>query len=550
MKVYERLAQAFKDEGVTHVFGMMGDGNMHWMEGLHKIGVELIEVRHEGVGLGMADGWARHTRTPGVCTATCGPGTTQLATALVTAARARSPLVAFCGEFPGNDQDYNQRFDQAKFADACEAGFVRVVSPDYADEAVRKAFYLARLESRPIMLSAPMDVQQESFEDDDPYMPSSVLMPAAPAVRADPAVLGAAADIIAASKKPVIIAGRGAIWANAGDAVLKLGDRIGALIATTLRSKNWLAGNEYHAGISGLFATRTAIQLFEEADCVIAAGASLNRYTTEHGYLYPNAKYVHLDIQPHVMLPGARGADCYVQTDVRTGLEAIADELAKRSVKSIGYRTGTTLERLANQYEDPAEFEIEPGTIDPRHVCRVLEESVPDDIPLLTGSGTSAGFSILTFSRPRRFVHASYFFGCIGQMLPAAMGISMATGRQPLMLVEGDASTLMHFSDFDTIVREKMPILIVVLNDEALGAEYQKMRAHKMQAALSAVPSPDIGAIARAFGGKGVLARTADEVRKAATEWVAKPEPMVIDARISRNVISLPYRRVLYGRDE
>jgi thiamine pyrophosphate-dependent acetolactate synthase large subunit-like protein len=250
------------------------------------------------------------------------------------------------------------------------------------------------------------------------------------------------------------------------------------------------------------------------------------------------------------MLPGARGADCYVQTDVRTGLEAIADELAKRSVKSIGYRTGTTLERLANQYEDPAEFEIEPGTIDPRHVCRVLEESVPDDIPLLTGSGTSAGFSILTFSRPRRFVHASYFFGCIGQMLPAAMGISMATGRRPLMLVEGDASTLMHFSDFDTIVREKMPILIVVLNDEALGAEYQKMRAHKMQAALSAVQSPDIGAIARAFGGKGVLARTADEVRKAATEWVAKPEPMVIDARISRNVISLPYRRVLYGRDE
>jgi thiamine pyrophosphate-dependent acetolactate synthase large subunit-like protein len=523
---------------------------MYWMEALHKIGVELIEVRHEGVGLGMADGWARQTRTPGICTATCGPGTTQLATAFVTAARAQSPLVAFCGEFPGNDQDYNQRFDQAKFADACEAGFVRVVSADYADEAVRKAFYLARLESRPIMLSAPMDVQQESFEDDDPYMPSSALVPAAPMIRADPAALKAAADIIAASKKPVIIAGRGAMWANAGDAVLKLGDRIGALIATTLRSKNWLAENEYHAGISGLFATRTAIQLFEEADCVIAVGASLNRYTTEHGYLYPNAKYVHLDIQPYVMLPGARGADCYVQTDVRTGLEAIDDELARRSVKSMGYRTGTTLERLANQYEDPAEFDIEPGTIDPRHVCRVLEETVPDNIPLLIGSGTSGGFSILTFSRPRRFVHASYFFGCIGQMLPASMGISIATGRQPLMLVEGDASTLMHFSDFDTIVREKMPILIVVLNDEALGAEYQKMRAHKMQAALSTVPSPDIGAIARAFGGRGVLARTADEVRRAAAEWVAEPGPMVIDARISRNVISLPYRRVLYGRDE
>src|SRR6187549_2025438 len=82
MKVYERIAQAFKGEGVTYIFGMMGDGNMYWWDALDKLGgVNLWEVRHEGVGLGMADGWARHTHSPGVCTATCGPGVTQLATA-------------------------------------------------------------------------------------------------------------------------------------------------------------------------------------------------------------------------------------------------------------------------------------------------------------------------------------------------------------------------------------------------------------------------------------------------------------------------------------
>ena len=90
MKVYERMADAFKAEGTTHVFGMMGDGNMYWMQALHNLGVNLLEVRHEGAGLGMADGWARATHTPGVATATCGPGVTQLATALVTAARAQS----------------------------------------------------------------------------------------------------------------------------------------------------------------------------------------------------------------------------------------------------------------------------------------------------------------------------------------------------------------------------------------------------------------------------------------------------------------------------
>src|SRR6266436_8854516 len=127
MKVFQGLAKAFAAEGVTAVFGMMGDGNMYWMEALHDLGVNLLEVRHEGAGLGMADGWARATHTPGVATATCGPGVTQLATALVTASRAGSPLVAFCGEHPTTDDEYTQYLDQSRFAEACEAGFVRVL---------------------------------------------------------------------------------------------------------------------------------------------------------------------------------------------------------------------------------------------------------------------------------------------------------------------------------------------------------------------------------------------------------------------------------------
>ncbi|MDP2706390.1 MAG: thiamine pyrophosphate-binding protein, partial [Burkholderiales bacterium] len=126
MKVYQRLASAFKAEGVSHVFGLMGDGNMYWMHELDKIGVKSLEVRHEGAGLGMADGWARVTHTPGIATATCGPGVSQLATALLTASRAESPLVAFVGEHPTNDDEYNQRLVLSRFAAACETGFVRM----------------------------------------------------------------------------------------------------------------------------------------------------------------------------------------------------------------------------------------------------------------------------------------------------------------------------------------------------------------------------------------------------------------------------------------
>lgn len=551
MKVYERLAAAFKAEGVTHTFGMMGDGNMHWMNALSELGgVQMLEVRHEGVALGMADGWARQSRTPGVCTTTSGPGVTQLASALMVASRARSPVVVFCGEYPMRDQDHHQKLDHAAFAAACETGFIRVATSEYADEAVRKAFYLAKIESRPIMLSAPMDIQQEMIDDDDPYVPSATLFPSHRLIQPDVQAIEEAADIIANAKKPVIVAGCGAIESDAGQAIQALGRRIGALISTSLRAKNWMASADFHAGVSGLYATKAAIELFEEADVVIAVGASMNRYTTEHGYLYPNARYIHLDQKPHVMMGMGRSADCYLQTDARVGVEALDAVLAKRAFNNTGYREGDVLERLATQYEDNGELVIEPGTMDPRLLCRALDEIVPEDVGLVLGSGAHAGFSVMNFTRPRSFVHATHFFGCIGQMFPAAMGMVQATGNKPVMLIDGDAATMMHLSDFDTAVRYKMPLLLVVLNDQALGAEYQKMVAQNMNAALSAIPTPDIGDVARALGGRGMLATTVDEVRAAAAEWVRDPGPMIIDARISRKAISLKHRRLLYGKDE
>ena len=149
MKVYQRMARAFRAEGITHTFGIMGDGNMYWLNEMIKLGATDVEVRHEGAGLGMADGWSRATRQPSCATATCGPGVSQLATALITASRASSPVVAFVGEHPTNDDEYNQRMEQAPFAAACETQFVRLASAETADEVVRKAFYLARLNSKP-----------------------------------------------------------------------------------------------------------------------------------------------------------------------------------------------------------------------------------------------------------------------------------------------------------------------------------------------------------------------------------------------------------------
>jgi thiamine pyrophosphate-dependent acetolactate synthase large subunit-like protein len=549
MKVYQGLAKAFVAEGTTAVFGMMGDGNMYWMEALHDLGVDLLEVRHEGAGLGMADGWARISNSPGVCTATCGPGVTQLATALVTASRASSPLVAFVGESPTADEEYVQRFDQSRFAEACETGFVRVLSPDTAYDAVRKAFYLARVESRPIMLSAPMDTQQQTMDDDDEYVPSARLLGGG-LVHPSPESLEQAAALITSSTRPIVLVGRGAMWSNAGAAVLKLAERVGAIIATTLMAKNWLSDADYNVGISGFYGTRAAMELFQQADCVIAVGASLNRYTTEGGYLYPEARYIQLDSKAHVLMSGARTADCYVQCDARLGVEELDAVLAGRAYTATGYRTPEVKQRLVNHYVDSAEFPIEADRVDPREVCLALDATLPTDVRLVMGSGASTGFTTMLFNRPGRPVLAGHWFGCIGQMLPAAMGSLVATGRKPTVLVDGDASVMMHLAEIETAVRYDMPLLVTVLNDQALGSEYHKMKSQSMQAELATIPTPDLGHVARSFGGRGILATSAEDVRKAAADWVANKGVMVIDARISRNVVTIPYRRIHYGSED
>ena len=550
MKVYQRLARAFIAEGTTATFGMMGDGNMYWLYELHKLGVKVHEVRHEGAGLGMADGWARTTNTPGVATATCGPGTTQLATAFVTAARAESPVVAFCGEYPTNDDEYSQRFDQSIFATACEAGFVRLATPEAADEVVRKAFFLARTQRRPIMLSAPMDIQQQEWEDDDPYQPSSTLIPQA-LVHPDPAAIEQVVAAIAESKLPVIVAGRGARWANAGDAVLALGDRIGALVTVSLLAKNWLADRtEYHAGISGTYASKTAMKLMQEADCVIGVGASLNRQTTEHGYLYPNARYIQIDTRPQVLMSGVRGANLHVHADARVGLEAIERALAARGHRNTGYRTADVKRQLARHYEDPRVVPIDAGTVDPRAACLLLDELIPREIGVIAGNGMGGGIVNMMMPRAREIAQGGHAFGCIGQALPAAMGAVAAIGGKPLVLLDGDAGIMMHIGEFETAVRYGMPLLTIVLNNEALGAEYYKLEAKKMDVKYAQVGTPDIGAIGVAMGGRGRLVRTLDELRAAVGEWLAKPGPMLIDMRISRTVVSIPYRRIHFGMDD
>ena len=549
MKVYEALAEAFVKEGTSDVFGMMGDANMHWMNALAQQGVRLYEVRHEGSGLGMADGWARAADRPGVVTTTSGPGAAQLATSMIVASRARTPLVAFCGETAWGDQGAVQYLDQRRFAAAIECDFVHLSRADLAHEAVRRAFYLARTESRPVMLSAPIDVQQRDFEDDGPYVPSTGLIDHT-RLLPDPARVRAAADIVRASKRVVIIAGRGARRSGAGEQILRLQELTGALLATTLQAKNWLCGSTgYHVGISGLFGSKVAMELLQEADCVIAVGASLNSYTTEHGYLFPEARYVQIDTAPHLVMGNGRAADCYLRADALTAVTELCRTLEQGSVRPEGFHTDDVRRRLAAPLRASAEYHREPGRLDPREVIQILDAELPGEIGLVLGSGHQVDFGTMLFQRSREVMSNYGMFGAIGQAPLLTIGAIVAGGGKPAFVVEGDASFLMHLAEFETACRYDIPVLVVVMNDEGLGAEFHKSRAKGLDPDLALIPTPELGRVAVALGGSGATVRGTAELTAALARYVRSPGPTVIDVRITRDVLSVPYRRLQYGED-
>ena len=368
-------------------------------------------------------------------------------------------------------------------------------------------------------------------------------------VQPDPARLQDALRVIAESKKPVIVVGQGAAKADAGDAVLNLAERIGAVIATTLPMKGWLGESEYHVGVSGLYATKTAIELFADADCVIGVGASLNHYTTEHGYIFPNARYVQIDLRPSIVMGNGKRADHYLQGDARLTVETLEQQLAQEGVQSTGYRTAETRAILSEYDPDPREFELDPGTVDPRRVAAMLDESLPAEVGVVHGTGHCSGITAIFMRKPRRLTWTINTFGCIGQALPTGIGAAVALKGAPIAVVDGDASMLMHASELDTAARLGVKLLIAVFNDEALGAEYQKFVSKKMDTRASAIATPDLGAVARAFGCRGAQARTLDEVQAGIDEFLAGDGPMVLDIRVSRSVVSVPYSRLWFGED-
>jgi acetolactate synthase-1/2/3 large subunit len=374
---YEMLAQAFVREGVDTLFCLMGDGNMHWISAMSKIdGMRVLHARHEHCACGMAMGYHSATGKVGVASVTCGPGVTQITTALATATRAGVPMVVFAGETPINVRWYNQQIDQGPLVTATGAHYVRAHSLPRIYDAVREAFYVARHERRPAVLGIPYDLQKLPLPGLTEYVSSSSLVPETGRMPPNSDMLGRLVERLSSAHRPIIIAGRGAIRSGARAAIEEVAQTSGALLATTLRARGMFDHNPFSIGVAGGFASELAREVFAESDLVIAVGASLAYYTVDGGALFPRAFVAQIDDRPRGLKDGLPAADLFVRADAKAGMEALARELAWRGTK-MGFRSLKLAQRIAQATPDTAQFPIAPGTFDPRHVIAELDRIIP-----------------------------------------------------------------------------------------------------------------------------------------------------------------------------
>ncbi len=543
------LAEAFKAEGVEILFTLMGDANMYWSAKMaDEYGVQVVHARHEHCACAMADGYARATGKVGVASTTCGPGFTQIMTALTIAARGNVPMVVFAGDAPIGAAWYLQQIDMAPLTLATGAHFIPVRSMDRMLDNVREAFQVAQSERKPVVLSVPMDLQAQEYPYMADYMPSADIVPTAQRPQPDPVLVDRLIDMIEAAERPIILAGRGATRSGAKAALEELAERSGALLATSLYGKGLFDGNPFALDIAGAFASDYGRERFAESDLVIGVGAGLGHYTTEGGYLYPMAQVAQIDVHPRGLWQGLKTADLHVRADAKAAAEAILKRMGERGVKKTGFRTDEIKAAIAADSPDAKEFPVQPNTVDPRKMVLELDRTIPKDWDIVVGGGHYFSMVMTHMKgRPAEKYHVVNDFGAIGSGLPAAIGIAAARGDGKVCLVEGDGSLLMHVQELETIQRHGIKMLINTVNDGGYGAEFHKFRARNIEAKQAIHGRADIAGVASGFGLGSATVTSMGAMESLFQTHSQANTATVWDVHTDDKIPSRAYRRVHYG---
>ena len=540
--IYAALAEAFAAEGVDTHFTLMGDGNMHWAAAMKNLdGMATFAVRHEHCACAMAMGYHLATGKVGVASVTCGPGFTQIATALTVASRGRIPLVVFAGEAPINARWYNQAFDQPPLAAAAGAHYISAHSPQRMYQYVREAFYVARHERKPVVLGVPYDLQKQPLPNLGDYQPSSTVLPRVEPMPPSPHQVDELVEKLTRARCPIVLAGRGVMRSGAHKEVEELAERSGALLATTLLARGMFDHNPFSLGISGGFARDIALEVGAQADLVVAIGTSLNYYTVDGGNMFPQAEVAQIDVEPLGLRNGLRAANLYLRADAKLAVVEVLKKLRAGGAARI--RSDALARRIREEPADAAEFAVEPGLLDPRRAIEALDRVIPKDYDSVSGSGHQSYFHSVMRGREPENYHAIREFGAIGNGISLAIGVAAGKRNGKVVLFDGDGSFLMHIQELETVKRHGLKLLFCILNDGAYGSEIHKLRADGVDASGAMFGRTDLAAIAKGFGLRGANVTDVTQFKPLFDAYAAQDTAEVWNIHVSDRVVSPSTRR-------
>ncbi|MFH8735294.1 MULTISPECIES: thiamine pyrophosphate-binding protein [unclassified Streptomyces] len=529
MKVAEAVGRALAAAGVDHVFGVVGSGNFHLTNALVAAGSRYVAARHEGGAATMADAYARMSGKVAALSVHQGCGLTNALTGIAEAAKSRTPLLVLAAETAETTSNFY--VDQDALARSVGAVSARVTSAEDAVEQACAAVRRALHERRTVVLNLPLEIQALDVSEGTSVTPPPERTPVEPESDA----VAQLVQTLERAQRPVFVAGRGARTPDARDALAALAERHGALLATSAVARGLFHDNPWSLDVSGGFSSPLTAELVKGADLIVGWGCALNMWTMRQGRLIgPEATVVQVDDDP-----SALGR----HRTVHLGIIGDVERTARRTLEAsggrrTGYRTPTIAESIAARvrwrdvsYEDESSHE----RIDPRTLSIALDDLLPDERVIGVDSGNFMGYPSMFLSVPdHNSLCFTQAFQSIGLGLSTAIGAALARPDRLPVAALGDGGALMSAVELDTVRRLGLPMVVVVYNDDAYGAEVHHFAPGQFPLDTVEFPPTDIAAIARGYGFEAVTVRTRADLEPV-RDWVAGPRstPLLIDAKVT-----------------
>lgn len=546
----DMLLRSLADEGVECVFGYPGGAALHIYDALFRQEkVKHVLVRHEQAATHAADGYARSTGKVGVVLVTSGPGATNAITGIATAYMDSIPMVVISGQVASDKigEDAFQETDMVGVSRPIVKHSFLVKDARDIPATVKKAFHIASTgRPGPVVIDVPKDITNPTDKFEYHYPEKVKMRSYTPAQRGHAGQIKKAVQLLLAAKRPIIYAGGGVILGNASQQLTDLARRLDAPVTNTLMGLGAFPGTDRQfVGMLGMHGFVEANFAMHHADVILAVGARFDdRVTNTPGKFCPNAKIIHIDIDP-ASISKTVTADVPIVGPVDSVLNEMLEILSSGSDKQDAKAIEEWWKQI-DEWRDRHGILVKPryrtdgDMIMPEDVIRTLFEVTKGDAFITSDVGQHQMFAAqyYPFDKPRRWINSGGL-GTMGFGLPAAMGVQYANRDAVVACVTGEGSIQMCIQELSTCTQYHLPVKIICLNNQALGMvrQWQDMQYEsRYSESLYEESLPDFVKLMDAYGHVGMRVTKREELKAKMEECFAmKDKTVFMDIYVDPN---------------